>query len=156
MNTDITVIIILFQECASFYLSSSADVPRTQGSQFCCVVAMFHDLVHPTFANLWQSCHILALLSISFSVFLFLFYHLPSVVSLLDPFLHPFSSTCLNHRNLCSLRNSSNLSTFVISRIFSLSILFCKVFSHIIRNILNSVVFNFFLSSTFNAQHSAP
>ena len=43
-----------------------------QGSAgFCSLDAIFHDLEHPTVANLWQSCHILVLLSTSFSVFLF-------------------------------------------------------------------------------------
>ena len=86
------IIIILLQECASFYFWSPAEVPRMQGSAgFCSLVAIFHDLEHPTFANLWQSCHILVLLSTSFSVFLFLSLQLLRVVPLLDPFLHPFS-----------------------------------------------------------------
>ena len=47
---------------------------RTQGwAGFCSLVAIFHDLVHPTFANLWQSCHIQVLLSTSFLVFQKLF-----------------------------------------------------------------------------------
>ena len=63
-----------------------------QGSAgFCSLVSIFHDLEHPTFANLWQSCHILVLLSTSFSVFLFLSHQLLRVVPLLDPFLHRFS-----------------------------------------------------------------
>ena len=88
----IIIIIILLQECASFYFWSPAEVPCMQGSAgFCSLVAIFHDFEHPTFANLWQSCHILVLLSISFSVFLFLSHQLLRVVPLLDPFLHPFS-----------------------------------------------------------------
>ena len=43
---------------------------------FCSLVAIFHNLVHPTFPNLWQSCHIATFLSISFSVFLFLSHQL--------------------------------------------------------------------------------
>ena len=100
-----------------------------QGSAgFCSLVAIFPDLEHPTFANLWQSRHILVLLSTSFSVFLFLSHQLLRVVPLLDPFLHPFSKHVPNHHNLFSLRNSSNITTPVISRIFSLFILSFKVF----------------------------
>ena len=88
----IIIIIILLQECASFYFWSPAEVPRMQGSAgFCSLVAIFHDLEYSTFANLWQSCHILVLLSTSFLVFLFLSHQLLRVVPLLDPFLHPFS-----------------------------------------------------------------
>ena len=58
---------------------------------FCSLVAIFHDLEHPTFANLWQSCHILVLFSTSFSVFFFLSYQLLRVVPLLVPFLKLFS-----------------------------------------------------------------
>ena len=112
---------------------------------------MFHDLVHPIFANLWQSCHILALFSISFSVFVFLSHQLIRVVPLLctGPLSSSILSTCPDYRNL----NFSNLSTPVISRIFSLSILSFKVFPHI-NHI--SVIFSLLSSSTFNAQHSAP
>ena len=86
------IIIILLQECAFFYFWSPAEVPRMQGSAgFCSLVVIFHDLEHPTFANLWQSCHILVLLSTSFSVFLFSSHQLLRVVPLLDPFLHPIS-----------------------------------------------------------------
>ena len=87
----VIVIIILLQECASFYFWSTAEILRMQGlAGFCSLVAIFHDLEHPTFANLWKSCHIPALFSISFSVFLSLSYQLLSVMPLLDPFLHPF------------------------------------------------------------------
>ena len=49
----IIIIIILLQECDSFYSWSPADVSRTQGSAgFCSLVAIFYDLVLPTFANL--------------------------------------------------------------------------------------------------------
>ena len=86
------IIIILLQECASFYFWSPAEAPHMQGSAgFCSLVAIFHDLQHPTFANLWQSCDILVLLFTSFSVFLFFSHQLLRVVPLLDPFLHPFS-----------------------------------------------------------------
>ena len=50
----IGIIIILLQECASFYFWNPAEGPRMQGSAgFCSLVAIFHDLEHPTFANLW-------------------------------------------------------------------------------------------------------
>ena len=68
----IIIIITLLQECVSFYFWTPADVPRALGSAgFCSLGAVFHDLVHPIFVNLWQSRHIPALLSIFFSVFLF-------------------------------------------------------------------------------------
>ena len=145
------LIIILLQECVSFYFWNAADVPHTQGSAgFCSLVAIFRD-VYPTFANYWQSCHIPALTSISLSAFF-----VPSPCNC-SAFTGTLSSsilyTCPNHHNLCSLRNSSNLSTPVILGIFSLFILYFKVLPHIIRI---SVVFNFLSSSTFNAQHSAP
>ena len=142
MRSSIIIIIILLQECYSFYFWNPAEVPRMQGSTgFCSLVAIFHDLEHPTFANLWQSCHILVLLSTSFLVFLFLSHQLLRVVPLLDPFLHPFSPHVPTIATF-SLRNSSNITTPVISRIFSLFILSFKVFPHIIRNILISVVFS--------------
>ena len=134
--------------CFLPFLEPSRCFPHAGVSRFCSLVAMFHDLVHPTFANLWQSCHIPALLSISFSVFLFLSHQLLSVVLLLDPFLYTPTITTFAHS-----RNSSNLSTPVTSRIFSLFILSLKVFPHII---LVSVVFNFLSFSTFNAQYSTP
>ena len=127
--------------------------PHAGVSRFCSLVAIFYDLAHPTFANLWQSCHIPALLSISFSVFLFLSHQLLSVVLLLDPFLYPFSPHTPTITTFALSRNSSNLSTPVTSRIFSLFILSLKVFPHII---LVSVVFSFLSFSTFNAQYSAP
>ena len=122
-DTDI-IIIILLQECAFFYFWSPADVPRIQGSAgFRSLVSIFHDFVPPTFANLWQLCHIPSLLSISFSVFCFF---VPST-SICSAFAGPSSSsifsTCPNHNNLCSLRYSSNLSTPVKSGIFLLVIL---------------------------------
>ena len=93
-------IIILLQECASFCFWSPAEVPRMQGSAgFCSLVAIFHDLEHQTFANLWQSCQILVLLCTSFSVFFFV----PST-SKSSAFTGPLSSsilsTCPNYRNL--------------------------------------------------------
>ena len=150
------IIIILLLKYASFYFWSPAEVPRMQGSAgFYSLVAIFHDVEHPTFANLWQSCLILALLSTSFSVFLFLSHQLLRVVPSLDPFLHPFSPHVPTIA-IFSLRNSSNLTAPVISRIFSLLILSFKVLPHIIRNILISVVYSLLSSSIFNAQHSAP
>ena len=151
------IIIILLQECASFYFWSPAQAPHMQGSAgFCSLVAIFHDLRHPTFANLWQSCDILVLLFTSFSVFLFLSLQTSKSSAFTGPLSSSILSTCPNHHNLFSLKNSSNLTTPVISRIFSLFILSFKVFPHIIRNILISVVFSLLSSSIFNAQHSAP
>ena len=86
------IIIVLLQERASFYSWGPADVPRAQGSaDFCTLVAIFRDLVYPTFANLWQSCNIPVLLSIFFSVFFFLPHQVVSLVPLLGLFLYPFS-----------------------------------------------------------------
>ena len=79
--------------------------------------------------------------STSFHLFFGLPFFVPST-SKSSAFTGPLSSsilsTCPNHRNLFSHRNSSNLTTPVISRIFSLFILSFKVFQHIIRNILLS------------------
>ena len=92
---------------------------------------IFHDLVNPIFANLWQSCHIPALLSISFSVYLF-FVILTSKCSVFTrPPSSSILSTCPNHRNLCSLRNSSNLSTPVILHMLFPNITF-EIFSMLI------------------------
>ena len=149
----------MLQECVSFYFWSPADVPRMQGSAgFCSLVVISFTILciqSSVFANLWQLCHILALLSISFSVFVFLSHQLIRVVPLLctGPLSSSILCTCPNYRNLCSLRNFSNLSTPVISRIFSLSVLSFKVFPRINRI---SVIFSLLSSSTFNAQHSAP
>ena len=90
------IFIILLQECASFYFWSPTDAFRMQGSgSFCSLVASFHDLVHLAFANLWQSCHIPALLS-TFLVF-FLSVQLLSVVPLLNPFFHLFCPQAFSH-----------------------------------------------------------
>ena len=140
--------------CFLLFLEPSRGSLHAGAAGFCSLVAIFHDLVHPTFANIWQSCHILVLLSTSFSVFLFLSPQLLRVVPLLDPFLHPFFPHVPTIATF-SLTNSSNLTTPVISRIFSLFILSYKVFPHIIRNILISVVVSLLSSSIFNAQHSA-
>ena len=119
--TDIIIIIILLQECASFYFWSPAEVPRMQGSAgFCSLVAIFHDLEHPTFTNLWQSCHILVL------PLLFRCSFFVSSTSKSSDFTGPLSSsilsTCPNHCNLFSLRNYPNLTTPAISQIFSIFI----------------------------------
>ena len=86
---------------------------------FCSLVTIFHDLVHPSMANLWQLCHISALFSIPFSAFLFLAHQLLSVMPLLDPFLHP----CSPHAPTIATFGLSetlpiSLSIPVISRIF--------------------------------------
>ena len=138
--------------CFLLFPEPSRCSPHAGVSRCCSLVAIFHDLVHLTFANLWQSYHSPALLSISF---------VPST-SKCSVFTGPLSlffiSTCPNRRNLCSFTNSSNLSTYtpVISRILSMFILSFKVFTDNIHNILIFVVFNFLSSSTFKVQHSAP
>ena len=90
--------------------------------------------------ELWHSCHIPAL----YLFFGFPFF-VPSTSLKCSAFTGPLSSsifsTCPNHRNLCCLKNSSNLSTPVISRIFSLFVLYFVTFPHIICNNLISVVF---------------
>ena len=151
----IIIIIILLQECYSFYFWSPAEVPLMQESAgFCSLVAIFHDLEHPTFANLWQSCHILVLLSTSFSVFLFLSHQLLRVVPLLDPFLHPFSP------------HVPTITTFSLSETLPISLhptfhesshcsFYLSRFSHISFATF-CVVFSLLSSSIFNAQHSAP
>ena len=106
------ILIVLLQKCACFYSRSPANVPHPQGSAgFRSLVAIFYDLVHPTFANLCQSCHIPVLLSISFSVFLFLSYQLLSVVPLVDLFLHPFSLHASTIAILLSKHSSKSFYT---------------------------------------------
>ena len=93
--------------------------------------AYSHHLSRSCASNL---CKPLAIMSHS-STYLHLFFGLPCIVPstfkcraltrLLSSFI---LSICHNHCNLCFLRNSSNLSTLVISRIFSLFILSFKVF----------------------------
>ena len=95
----IIIIIVLLQQCVSFYFWSPAGAPHEQRSAgFCSLVAIFHDLVHPTFANLLQSRQIPALLSIFFSVFLFLPYQLRSLVPLLGFVFHSFYTR--HHTNI--------------------------------------------------------
>ena len=81
-----------------FYFWSPANAIHTQRSAgFCNLIAVFYVLVHPTFANLWQSCRIAALLFISFLVFLFrsiTFYCKCSA------FTGPFSSSILSTSTL--------------------------------------------------------
>ena len=105
-----------------------------------------------TFANLWQSYRIPTLFSTSFRFFFFF----PST-SKCSAFAGPLSSsilsTCPNHRHLCSLRNSSNLSILVIARIFSLFVLSFKVFPYIICNILISVALPFLWSERLVRGH---
>ena len=108
------VIMILLQQFAFFYSWSPTDVSRTQGSAgICSLVAIFHDLEHPTFANFWQSCHILALLSISFSVFLFLSNQILSVVPLPRLFLYPF----VPHAPTSFLTNYTNCVVYIRRKI---------------------------------------
>ena len=83
------IFIILLQKCASFYFWSPTDVFRMQGlGSFCSLVASFHDFVHPAFANLWQSCHIPALLSTSFFGLFFV-----CLTSKCSAFTEPFFSS---------------------------------------------------------------
>ena len=85
-----------------------ANVPRLQGSAGCCsLVVIFRDLEHPTFANLWQSCHIPALLSISFLVFFVSSTFNCSAFTNLS--LHPFSP------------HAPAVTTFALSKTFPLS-----------------------------------
>ena len=110
-------------------------------------------------SNLCKPLAVMSHSSTSFHLFFGLPFFVPST-SKSSAFTGPLSSSilsaCPNHHNLFSLRNSSNLTTPVISPIFSFFILSFKVFPHIIRNILISVVFSLLSSSIFNAQHSAP
>ena len=150
------IVIILLQKFISIFFCSSADAYRTQGSAgFCSLVAIFHDLVHPTFANVWQSCHIPALLPIFFSVFLFLSHQLLNVVLLLDPFLHPFSQ---HAPTIATFTVSETLPIFLhpsLTNLFVVDFIF-QGFSTYHSQHSHSAVFDFFLSSTFTAQHSAP
>ena len=110
-------------------------------------------------SNLCKPLTIMSHSSTSFHLFFGHPFFVP-LTSECSAFTGLFSSSilfpCPNHRNLRSLRNYFNLSTPVISRTFSLFVLYFKVFPHIIRNILITVVFNFLSFSTFSAQHLAP
>ena len=92
------------------FLEPNRCSPHAGSASYCRLVAIFHDLVHPTFANLWQSCHIPALLSISFSVFLFFSHQLLSVVPSLGLFLHPNSP------------HAPIIATFALSETFPISL----------------------------------
>ena len=108
-------------------------------------------------SNLCKPLAIMSHSSTSFHLFFGLSFFVPSASkcsAFTGPLFSSIRSTCPNHRNLCFLRKSIFLhpSFHESSHCFILSF---KVFPHIIRNILISVVFNFLSSSTFNAQHSA-
>ena len=109
------IFIILLQKCASFYSWSPTDVFRMQGSgSYCSLVASFHDLVHPVFANLWQLCHIPALLSTSF---LFLFF--VRLTSKCSAFTEPFFSSILS----TSLFSSIYVTFETFSKIFHVDLI---------------------------------
>ena len=87
-------------------------------------------------SNLCKPLAVMSESSTSFHLFFGLPFFVPST-SKSSAFTGSLSSSilsrCPNYRNLLSLRNSSNLTTPVLSRIFSLFILSFKVFPHIIR-----------------------
>ena len=117
-----------------------------------------HHLSRSCASNLCKPLAVMSLSSPSFYIFFGLFF-VPSTFkssAFTGPLSSSILSTCPNHCNLFSHRNSSNLPTPVISQIFSLFIISFKVFPHIICNILLSVVFSLLSSSIFNARHSAP
>ena len=125
----------MLQECASYFWSP-AEVPRMQGSVgFCSLVAIFHDLEHPTFANLWQSCHILVLLSTSFSVVLFLSHQPLRVVPYWTPFF------------IHSLHMSQPSQPFLSQKLFQ---------SHCTRHFTNLLIVHFIFQGfpTYHSQHS--
>ena len=135
-NQPNTTIIILLQECASFYFWSLAEVPCMHGSAgFCSLVAIFHDLEHPTFANLWQPCHILVLLSTSFSVILFLSHQLLRVVLYWTPFF------------IHSLHLPQPTQPFLSQRLFQ---------SRYTRHFTNLLIVHFIFQGfpTYHSQHS--
>ena len=79
----------------------------------------------PLSVNLWQSCHILALLFISFSVFLFLFYQIIGVVRLFwTPFFIHFlhmsqpSQPLLLHKLFRSLYTDHFTNLLIVCFIF--------------------------------------
>ena len=132
--------------------------PRTYGSAS--FLQPSRHLTRSCASNLCKFLAVMSQSSTSFHLFFglpFLSQQLLNVVPLLGLFLHPFSPHAPTIA-IFALSETLPISTPVISRIFSLFILSFKVFPHIIRNILISVVFNFqsSTSSTFNAQHLAP
>ena len=145
--------------CFLLFLEPSRCTPHEWGSQFSQPSCHFS----PSCVSNLSKPQTIILQSYYNPAFLSLFFGFPFFVpsiSKCSAFTGPLSSfilfTCSDHHNLSSLRNYSNLSTPVIARIFSLFILSSEVVSHITRNILISVVFNFLSSFTFNVQHSAP
>ena len=105
-------------------------------------------------SNLCKPLAVSSHFSTSFNVFFglpFLSHQLLKVVPLLDPFLHLFSPRVSTIATFFSLRNSSNLTTPVISRIFSVFILSYR-FSHI-----SFATFSFLWSSvSFHFPFSMP
>ena len=87
------IIIILLQDCVSFYFWSPADVPLHAG-----VRRFLQPSCHLSRSCAFNLCKPLAVMShsctslhLGFLVFLFLSHQLLSVLPLLDPFLHSFS-----------------------------------------------------------------
>ena len=104
---------------------------RAQWSDgFCSLVAIFYDLVHLTFANLWQSCQISTLLSISFrsSFFVAPTFKCSAFTGLLSSSI---LSTCPKHCNLCSLRNSQKIFLHASFHEPSPCLFYLSKFSHV-------------------------
>ena len=144
----------MLQEFA-FFSGAQRKFPHTGVSWF---LQPNRNVSRSSASNLCKPLRIMSHYSTSFYLLFGIPFFVPSTSkcsAFTGPFFSSILSTCPYHRRLCSLRNSSNLSTPVILRIFSLFVLSFKVFPHIIHKVLISVVFIFFSSSTFNAQHSA-
>ena len=141
--------------CFLLFLESSRGSPHAGVSWF--LQPSCH-LSRSCASHLCKALPIMSHSNTSFHLFFGLPFFLPST-SKSSAFTGPLSWSLLStwpyHSDLCYLRNSSNVSMPVISRIFSLLILSFKVFPHIIRNILISVVFVFLSCSIFNIQQSA-
>ena len=150
------IIIILLQKCAFFYFWRPADVSHMQGSGgFCSLVAIFPDPVHPTFANLWQSRHILAHLFVSFSVLLFLSHQQLSVVPLLDAFLNLFSHMLQPSQPLLSQKLFQSLYTRHLTNLL-IDYFILQGFTRYHLQHSHFCGLNFLSSFIFNARHSAP
>ena len=142
--------------CFLLFLEHSGGSPHAGVSWF---LQLGRHLSQSCASNLCKPLAVMSHSSTSFHLFFGLPFFVPST-SKSSAFTGLLSSsilsTCPYHRNLFCLGNSSNLTTPVISQIFSLFILSFQVFPHIIRNILISVVFSLLSSSMFNVQNSAP
>ena len=114
------------------FLKPSDSPARLGQPVFAAYSVIFHDLVHPTFANLWLLCFITVLL-LFFGIFLN--HQLPSVVSLWTSFFIYSLDMPQPSQPLFS-QKFFRISTPVISGILSLFILSFRAFSHIFYNIL--------------------